>query len=275
MFTRIVVGAAETDAARKAIDTAIDLARLAGAELHLVLAFDPYLDRIEPETLPGSAHATRLPRVDRRLDRRPHHPGASGGRRSGRGDPGGGPRRRRRPDRRRQQGHAGPGPHPRQRHQHREPPRPLLGADRLHHLTDATLDGPTRAGVGRTVAGRGGSAAGVGPAGAAEHVATGARARCVEPATSRSMSACSWVGDPGRVERVDVLGEAVDDRLVLALERAEQPVPDDEDAAVVAVEVLAVAAVVHPVVRRRVEHLLERAERAGSCRCGSSTGRAG
>src|SRR4051794_36557417 len=57
MFTRIVVGAAETDAARQAIDQAVELARLAGAELHLVLAFDPYLDRIEPETRPGSAHA--------------------------------------------------------------------------------------------------------------------------------------------------------------------------------------------------------------------------
>ena len=57
MFDRIVVGAAETGAARQAIDNAIELARLAGAELHLVLAFDPYLDRIDPETLPGSAHA--------------------------------------------------------------------------------------------------------------------------------------------------------------------------------------------------------------------------
>ena len=60
MFTRIVVGAAETEAARKAIDHAIDLAKLAGADLHLVLAFDPYLDRIEPEKLPGSAHATEF-----------------------------------------------------------------------------------------------------------------------------------------------------------------------------------------------------------------------
>jgi nucleotide-binding universal stress UspA family protein len=58
MFERIVVGAAESPAARKAIDAAIDLARLAGAELHLVLAFDPYRDQIDPETLPGTAHAT-------------------------------------------------------------------------------------------------------------------------------------------------------------------------------------------------------------------------
>jgi len=60
MFTRIVVGAAETDAARLAIDQAIELARLSGAELHLVLAFDPYLDKIDPETLPGSAHASEF-----------------------------------------------------------------------------------------------------------------------------------------------------------------------------------------------------------------------
>ena len=84
----------------------------------------------------------------------------------------------------------------------------------------------------------------------------------VEWATSRTMSAYSWLAIRDRVVGVDVLGEAVDDRLVLALERAEQAVPDDEDAAVVAVEVLAVAAVVHPVVRRRVEHLLAGAERA-------------
>jgi nucleotide-binding universal stress UspA family protein len=57
MFDRIVVGAAETDAARKAIEAAVELARLAGAEVHFVLAFDPYKDRIDPETRPGSAHA--------------------------------------------------------------------------------------------------------------------------------------------------------------------------------------------------------------------------
>ena len=56
--------------------------------------------------------------------------------------------------------------------------------------------------------------------------------------------------DPGRVERVDVLGQPVADRLVLGLEGAEEPVPHDQDAAVVAVEVLGVGAVVHPVVRR-------------------------
>jgi len=60
MFDRIVVGAAESTAARKAIDAAIDLARVAGAELHFVLAFDPYKDRIDPETRPGSAHANEF-----------------------------------------------------------------------------------------------------------------------------------------------------------------------------------------------------------------------
>src|SRR5690606_39759068 len=56
--------------------------------------------------------------------------------------------------------------------------------------------------------------------------------------------------------------QPVDDRLgrVLALERAEQPVPDDEDAAVVPVEVALVAAMVDPVVRGGVEHLLTGAE---------------
>ena len=45
-------------------------------------------------------------------------------------------------------------------------------------------------------------------------------------------------GDAQRVVGVDVAGQAVDDRLVLLLEGAEQAVPDDQDAAVVAVEVL-------------------------------------
>jgi nucleotide-binding universal stress UspA family protein len=57
MFERIVVGAAESEAARLAIDNAIDLARLTGAEVHLVLAFDPYRDRIDPEERPATAHA--------------------------------------------------------------------------------------------------------------------------------------------------------------------------------------------------------------------------
>jgi nucleotide-binding universal stress UspA family protein len=57
MYQRIVVGAAETEAAKLAISDAIELANLVGAELHLVLAFDPYRDRIDPETTPGTADA--------------------------------------------------------------------------------------------------------------------------------------------------------------------------------------------------------------------------
>ena len=72
----------------------------------------------------------------------------------------------------------------------------------------------------------------------------------------------SWLAMPRRVVGLDVLGQAVDDRLGLRLEGAEQLVPDDQDAAVVAVEVAAVGAVVDPVVRRGVEHLLERADAA-------------
>ena len=57
MFERIVVGAAETEAAKLAIANARELARLTGAEVHLVLAFDPYRDRIDPEERPATAHA--------------------------------------------------------------------------------------------------------------------------------------------------------------------------------------------------------------------------
>jgi hypothetical protein len=45
--------------------------------------------------------------------------------------------------------------------------------------------------------------------------------------------------DLDQIERVDVFGQAVDHALALGLERAEQLVPDDEDAAVVAIEVAA------------------------------------
>src|SRR5690242_8593236 len=48
-----------------------------------------------------------------------------------------------------------------------------------------------------------------------------------------------------RVVGAQLLGQAVDDALALGLEGAEEPVPDDEDAAVVAVEVGVVHAVVH------------------------------
>jgi hypothetical protein len=56
---------------------------------------------------------------------------------------------------------------------------------------------------------------------------------------------------------VDVLREPVVDGRPLGLEGPEEPIPHDQDAAVVAVEVLDIAPVVHPVVRRRVEHPLE------------------
>lgn len=48
MWKRIVVGAAQTETARAAAQQAAQLASMMDAELHLVLAFDPYWDRIEP-----------------------------------------------------------------------------------------------------------------------------------------------------------------------------------------------------------------------------------
>src|SRR6476659_926230 len=44
-------------------------------------------------------------------------------------------------------------------------------------------------------------------------------------------------GDDERVVRAQLLRQAVDDAIALGLEGAEEPVPDDEDASVVAVEV--------------------------------------
>ena len=61
-----------------------------------------------------------------------------------------------------------------------------------------------------------------------------------------------------RVERLDVLRQAVPDPLALGLERAEHAVPDDQDARVVAVQVLLLRAVVHAVVAWRVEDPLDR-----------------
>ena len=58
MYKRIVVGAAETEAAKLAIADAVELANLLRAELHLVVAFDPYRDRIDPEITPATADAT-------------------------------------------------------------------------------------------------------------------------------------------------------------------------------------------------------------------------
>ena len=57
MYDRIVVGAAGTEAARTAIDQAMELAGTVGAEVHLVLAFDPYRDRAHPETQPATREA--------------------------------------------------------------------------------------------------------------------------------------------------------------------------------------------------------------------------
>src|SRR5881394_2659542 len=66
--------------------------------------------------------------------------------------------------------------------------------------------------------------------------------------------------DLEEVERLDVLRQAVDDGLAFNLERSEQPIPHDEDPAVIAVEVADVLAVMHAMVRRRVEDPLERAD---------------
>ena len=60
MYERIVVGAAQSDAARVAIDQAVELAIVLGAELHLVLAFDRFRDRAHPESLPATAEAERF-----------------------------------------------------------------------------------------------------------------------------------------------------------------------------------------------------------------------
>jgi len=57
MYQRIVVGAVDTEAAKLAIAEAVELANLAGAELHLVVAFDPYRDKIDPEITPATTDA--------------------------------------------------------------------------------------------------------------------------------------------------------------------------------------------------------------------------
>src|SRR5262249_39105822 len=64
-------------------------------------------------------------------------------------------------------------------------------------------------------------------------------------------------GDLQRVESMDVLGQAVAHRRALGLEGAEEAIPDDEDASVVAIEVLDVRTVMNAMMRRRVEELLE------------------
>ena len=63
---------------------------------------------------------------------------------------------------------------------------------------------------------------------------------------------------PGRPKAADVLRQPVAGPLGFTLEGAEDPIPDDQDAAVVAVEVDLVGAVVDAVVRGRVEDELDR-----------------
>ena len=65
-------------------------------------------------------------------------------------------------------------------------------------------------------------------------------------------------GNAHRVESLDVRCQPVDRLLILQLEAAKHSVPDDQHAAVVAVEVEVVGAVVDAVVRGRVEDELDR-----------------
>lgn len=60
------------------------------------------------------------------------------------------------------------------------------------------------------------------------------------------------------VEGADGRGQSVDGPLLFGLERAEHPVPDNEDARVVAVEILGIGPVVNSMVRWRVEDELDR-----------------
>ena len=57
MFDRIVIGAAQTEAAQLAISQAITLATTFDAELHLVLAYDAFPDRAHPESTPATRDA--------------------------------------------------------------------------------------------------------------------------------------------------------------------------------------------------------------------------
>ena len=72
------------------------------------------------------------------------------------------------------------------------------------------------------------------------------------------------IGEIGgdRIERAEPAPDAKDRRLDLVLVGAEQAVPDDENAAVILVEILVVDAVMHPMVRGRGEHAIEPAELA-------------
>ena len=71
---------------------------------------------------------------------------------------------------------------------------------------------------------------------------------------------------PDGVPAPERRGDAVDGLFLLGDIGAEQAVPHDQDPAVVAVDVFRVAAVVHAVVRRRVEDPFQRAEPADRAR---------
>ena len=67
-------------------------------------------------------------------------------------------------------------------------------------------------------------------------------------------------GDAQRVEAVDIGSEAVHTSFLLGFKAAEHAVPDDENAGVIAVNVLRVGGVMDAMVRRRIHHPLKGAE---------------
>ena len=58
-----------------------------------------------------------------------------------------------------------------------------------------------------------------------------------------------------RVEALDVGGEAIDHGLILSLEGSEDPIPDDQDPTMVAIEILAVRSMMNAMGRWRRENL--------------------
>ena len=148
MFTRIVVGTDGSETAAEAVRQAIELAKLAGAQLSIVSAYEPVPKRRVERRAAGRAGRRpvrdrpargRQPRPRRRRGsgqaggaRGPDPPGRG---RPRRGDPQRRRRDRRRPDRRRQQGDDRGAPLPaRQRAQQRLPSRSLQRDDRPHDL---------------------------------------------------------------------------------------------------------------------------------------------
>src|SRR6266567_4362708 len=71
---------------------------------------------------------------------------------------------------------------------------------------------------------------------------------------------------PERIEATQRFDQAIDGRLHFRLPRTEQPIPDDQRAAIVLVEVLRVDRVVDAVKRRRIEDTLEPTELADELR---------